>query len=62
VTLKLADRLSNVRASVKRRPDLLKMYAGEHLEFITAMPFKEGDRMMRRQLREILKVETDESV
>lgn len=33
VTLKLADRIANVRASVERRPDLLKMYRGEYAEF-----------------------------
>lgn len=54
VTLKLADRLANVRASAERRPDLLKMYAGEHLEFITAMPYKDADREMRRELRDLL--------
>lgn len=54
VTLKLADRLANVRASVADRPDLLRMYAREHLEFINAMPYKDVDREMRRELRDLL--------
>lgn len=54
VTLKLADRLANVRVSVEKRPDLLKMYAREHLEFITAMPYKDADREMRLKLRDLL--------
>ena len=60
VTLKLADRLANVRASVTDRPDLLKMYAREHAEFIKAMPFKERDEDMRRELRSLIKVEARE--
>jgi (p)ppGpp synthase/HD superfamily hydrolase len=54
VTLKLADRLANVRASAECRPDLLKMYAREQPEFIAAMPFRECDRGMRDELEEIL--------
>lgn len=33
VTLKLTDRIANVRASIKRRPDLLEMYRREHADF-----------------------------
>ena len=50
VTLKLADRLANVRASVERRPDLLRMYAGEYKEFAEAMPFKAEDEEMWLEL------------
>ena len=51
VTLKLADRLANVRASAtERRPELLNMYAQEHPEFIAAMPYRACDEEMRREL------------
>ena len=44
VTLKLADRIANVRASIARRPDLLKMYQREHEEFM---------RGLQREIRNI---------
>lgn len=37
VTLKLADRLANVRESSKNRQDLLKMYAREYFDFSLAL-------------------------
>lgn len=54
VTLKLSDRLVNIRASVERRPDLLKMYRAEHAEFRDALKVYNRDANIWLALESII--------
>lgn len=49
VTLKIADRIANIRASIESRPDLLKMYIREHKGFFNALTDNSAGMMNYRE-------------